>query len=186
LERPLGGDGDFLFLAGAEILGADVEDAVGVDVEGDLDLRHAARGGGMPSRWKLPRSCCREKSGARPADLDFHARLVVAGGGEDLDLRVGMVVLRSIIGVATPPAVSMPSVSGVTSSRSTSLTSPLSTPPWMAAPMATTSSGLTPWCGRLAGQFLAVSTTLGMRVMPPTSTSSSIFVALSRRPSSSP
>jgi hypothetical protein len=37
---------------------------------------------------------------------------------------VGIVVLRSISGVATPPSVSMLSVSGVTSSSSTSLTSP--------------------------------------------------------------
>jgi hypothetical protein len=62
---------------------------------------------------------------------------------------VGIVVLRSMIGVATPPSVSMPSVSGVTSSSRTSLTSPLSTPAWMAAPMATTSSGFTPLCGSL-------------------------------------
>ena len=46
-----------------------------------------------------------------------------------------MVVLRGIIGVATPPAVSIARVRGVTSSRRTSLTSPLSTPPWMAAPI---------------------------------------------------
>eukprot|EP01136_Pigoraptor_vietnamica_P012923 Opistho-1_new@53342 len=37
-------DGDLVFLAGALVLGADVQDAVGVDVEGDLDLRRAARG----------------------------------------------------------------------------------------------------------------------------------------------
>ena len=43
----------------------------------------------------------------------------------------------------------MPSDSGVTSSSSTSLTSPLSTPPWIAAPTATTSSGFTPLCGSL-------------------------------------
>ena len=36
------------------------------------------------------------------------------------------------------------SVNGVTSSNSTSVTSPLSTPPWMPAPIATTSSGFTP------------------------------------------
>ncbi len=41
---------------------------------------------------------------------------------------VGMVVLRSISGVNTPPRVSMPRVRGVTSSSSTSLTSPCSTP----------------------------------------------------------
>ncbi len=55
----------------------------------------------------------------------------------------GMVVLRSIITVITPPSVSMPSDSGVTSSSKTSFTSPVSTPPWTAAPTATTSSGLT-------------------------------------------
>src|SRR3546814_2697084 len=42
--------------------------------------------------------------------------------------------------VNTPPNVSMPSDSGVTSSSSTSLTSPWSTPAWIAAPIATTRS----------------------------------------------
>ena len=37
----------------------------------------------------------------------------------------------------------------MTSSRRTSLTSPVRTPPWIAAPMATTSSGLTPLWGSL-------------------------------------
>ena len=41
----------------------------------------------------------------------------------------GMVVLRSMRGVDTPPSVSMPSVRGITSRRSTSFTSPESTPP---------------------------------------------------------
>ena len=36
-------DLDPLFLAGLLVLGADVDDAVGVDVEADLDLRHATR-----------------------------------------------------------------------------------------------------------------------------------------------
>ena len=56
-------------------------------------------------------------------------------------------MLRSISLVITPPSVSMPSDSGVTSSSSTSLTSPCNTPAWIAAPTATTSSGLTPLCG---------------------------------------
>ena len=72
--------------------------------------------------------------------------------------------------VITPPLVSMPSVSGVTSSSSTSLTSPASTPAWIAAPTATTSSGLTPWCGSLPVSSLTFSCTAGMRVMPPTRT----------------
>ncbi len=62
---------------------------------------------------------------------------------------VGIVVLRSMSLVITPPLVSMPRLSGVTSSRSTSLTSPRSTPAWTAAPMATTSSGLTVLFGSL-------------------------------------
>ena len=90
---------------------------------------------------------------------------------------VGMVVLRSISRVNTPPSVSMPSDSGVTSSSSTSLTSPCSTPAWIAAPIATTSSGLTPLCGSLPKNCLTISCTLGMRVMPPTSTTSSIWPA---------
>ena len=36
-------DADLLFLAGALVLGRNLDDAVGVDVEGDFDLRHAAR-----------------------------------------------------------------------------------------------------------------------------------------------
>ena len=63
--------------------------------------------------------------------------------------RVGIVVLRSMSLVITPPLVSMPSDSGVTSSSRTSLTSPRSTPAWTAAPMATTSSGLTDLFGSL-------------------------------------
>ena len=62
-------------------------------------------------------------------------------------LLVGIVVLRSISLELTPPIVSMPRLSGVTSSSSTSLTSPANTPPWIAAPIATTSSGLTPCIG---------------------------------------
>ncbi|ACO33777.1 NAD-specific glutamate dehydrogenase domain protein [Acidobacterium capsulatum ATCC 51196] len=38
-----GGDGDLLVLAGGRILRGHVQNAVGVDVKGDLDLRHAAR-----------------------------------------------------------------------------------------------------------------------------------------------
>jgi hypothetical protein len=69
-------------------------------------------------------------------------------------LRVGIVVLRSMSLVITPPRVSMPRESGVTSSSSTSLTSPASTPPWIAAPTATTSSGLTALVRLLAEELL--------------------------------
>ena len=59
------------------------------------------------------------------------------------------------------------------------MTSPFSTPPWMAAPTATTSSGLTPLCGSLPMISLTFACTAGMRVMPPTSTTWSIFDASS-------
>src|SRR6195256_6239800 len=43
-RQPAGGlDPDLLLLAGRLVLGRDVDDAVGVDIEGHLDLRHAAR-----------------------------------------------------------------------------------------------------------------------------------------------
>ena len=63
--------------------------------------------------------------------------------------RAGIVVLRSITFVITPPSVSSPSESGVTSSSTTSSTSPFSTPACSAAPIATTSSGLTVMFGSL-------------------------------------
>jgi hypothetical protein len=68
----------------------------------------------------------------------------------------------------------MPSDRGVTSSRSTSFTSPASTPPWIAAPTATTSSTFTPLWGSLPKNFLTISWIFGMRVEPPTRMISSI------------
>src|SRR5438067_1558790 len=61
---------------------------------------------------------------------------------------------------------------------SASLISPLSTPPWMAAPMATTSSGFTPLCGSLPKKFCTTCWTFGIRVMPPTRMTRSIPLAL--------
>ena len=49
----------------------------------------------------------------------------------------------------------------------------------MAAPTATTSSGLTPLCGSLPKISLTICWTRGMRVEPPTSTTSSMSEALS-------
>ena len=59
-----------------------------------------------------------------------------------------MVVFFSIIGVITPPRVSIPSVNGVTSRSNTSDLSPLSTAPCVAAPKATASSGLISFLAR--------------------------------------
>ena len=74
--------------------------------------------------------------------------------------------------------VSNPNESGVTSSKRISLTSPASTPAWIAAPTATTSSGLTFWLGRLLIKLRTNSCTAGIRVEPPTRTTSSISSAI--------
>ena len=99
-------------------------------------------------------------------------------------LRVGIVVLAGISVVMTAPSVSMPRLSGVTSSSSTSLTSPERTPPWMAAPMATTSSGLTLLLGALPKNSRTTSCTFGIRVEPPTRRISSIWSFVSPASSS--
>ena len=79
-----------------------------------------------------------------------------------------MVVLRSMSLVATPPSVSIPRESGVTSRSSTSLTSPARTAAWTAAPMATHSIGSTPRSIFLPTMSLDELCTIGMRVGPPT------------------
>ena len=49
----------------------------------------------------------------------------------------------------TPPKVSIPKERGATSTKTTSLISPFKTPPYIAAPTATASSGLIPLLGFL-------------------------------------
>ena len=131
--------------------------------------------GGMPVSWNLPmvrlsiailRSPCRT----------WISTVVCASSAVEKTsiLRVGIVVLRSISVVITPPSVSMPSDSGVTSRSRTSFTSPASTPPWIAAPTATTSSGFTPRCGSCSKNSSTTCWILGIRVEPPTSTTSSM------------
>ena len=47
------GDGDLILLASALINGRDIEDAVCINVEGDLNLRNTARCRGDSSQLKL-------------------------------------------------------------------------------------------------------------------------------------
>ena len=113
-----------------------VDDAVGVDVEGDLDLRHAARRRRNAHQVELAEHLVVGRHFALALeDADGDGVLVILGGREHLALLGRDRVLRSMMRVNTPPSVSMPSDSGVTSSSSTSLTSPCSTPAWIAAPM---------------------------------------------------
>ncbi len=83
-------DGDLLVLAGAEVLGGDVEDAVGVDVEGDLDLRGAARRGRNAVELERAEGLVVARHGALALQHDdLHGGLVVAVGREDLGLLRG-------------------------------------------------------------------------------------------------
>ena len=78
--------------------------------------------GGMPSRLNSPEQLVAARHFALALiHLDRHRGLVVVGRRERLLNLVGIVVFFWIIFVITPPSVSMPSDSGVTSSSSTSL-----------------------------------------------------------------
>ena len=116
-----------------------------------LDLRHAARRRRDADQLEAAEGLVVGRHLALALEhVDAHDVLVVLGGREHLALRAsGSSCCLSMIFVTTPPCVSTPSESGVTSSSRTSSTSPFSTPPWIAAPIATTSSGFTPLCGFL-------------------------------------
>ena len=125
--------------------------------------------GGISANWKRPSVLLAAAIGRSPCNTWISTAGWLSAAVENVcDLEVGIVVLRSINFVNTPPIVSMPSDNGVTSSNTTSFTSPLKTPPWIAAPIATTSSGLTPLCGSFPVNFLTDSCTAGIRVDPPT------------------
>ncbi len=80
----------------------------------------------------------------------------------------------------TPPSVSTPRERGVTSSSKTSFTSPTIIPAWIAAPTATTSSGLTLWLGSLPPvSLLTKLCTAGILVEPPTRITSLMSLAVS-------
>ncbi|MPN19244.1 hypothetical protein SDC9_166611 [bioreactor metagenome] len=83
-------------------------------------------------------------------------------------LDTGIAVFFSIIFVKTPPSVSRPSESGVTSTRTMPCCSPARIAPWIAAPIATHSSGLMPLLGSLPMSSVTSFCTIGIRVEPPT------------------
>ena len=79
----------------------------------------------MPSRLKLPSDLLSRAILRSPWKIAIvTAGWLSAAVENTCDFFVGIVVLRSMSGVSTPPSVSMPSVSGVTSKSSTSFTSP--------------------------------------------------------------
>ncbi len=90
-----------------------------------------------------------------------------------------MVVFRRIRLLMTPPIVSMPRERGVTSSNNMSVVPPLRISACTAAPSATTSSGFRWQCGGFPNSASTRCRTNGMRVEPPTKTTSSMSFAVS-------
>ena len=88
VRKPARGlDADLLLLAGGAVLGRHVQDAVGVDVEGHLDLRHAARRRGNPGELELADGLVVERHLALALEhVDLHRGLVVLRGREHLRL----------------------------------------------------------------------------------------------------
>ena len=85
---------------------------------------------GMPSSLNRPSVLLSLANSRSPCRTCMSTAVWLSSAVENVcDFLVGIVVLRSIIFVEIPPIVSMPSESGVTSSRSTSVTSPPRTPP---------------------------------------------------------
>ena len=80
-------DADLLLLAGALVLGRDIDDAVGVDVEGDFDLRHAARRRRNADEIELAEHLVVGRHLALALEhADRHRGLAVLGRGEHLAL----------------------------------------------------------------------------------------------------
>ena len=92
-------------------------------------------------------------------------------------LLVGIVVLASTNLVNTPPNVSIPNESGVTSNNKISVSSPDKTPPCFVAPVDTHVSGFNDLLGSLLNNFFNFSWTNGILEEPPTSKTSSISFA---------
>ena len=74
-------------LASALVVGGDLEDTVGIKIEGDLDLRNTAGRGRNASKLELAKNVVVLGHGTLTlVDLDEDDGLVIGGGGEDLAL----------------------------------------------------------------------------------------------------
>mmetsp|Transcript_9843 Transcript_9843/g.18607 ORF Transcript_9843/g.18607 Transcript_9843/m.18607 type:complete len:210 (+) Transcript_9843:958-1587(+) len=138
-----------------------------------------ARGiGGMSDSVKVPISLFWATRGRSPSNtlistLDWLSALVE----KVLDLVAGMVVFLSMRTCMTPPTVSTPRLRAVTSNKSKPSVCLLLPPVKMcactAAPNATASSGLMDLFRSLPEKYSEIKDcTLGIRVLPPTSTTS--------------
>lgn len=84
------GNGDGLVLVGGLVLGVDVDDGVGVNVEGDLDLGDTTVGRGDTDELEVAEELVvLDELTLTLVDLDLDGSLEVGGGGEDLGLLGG-------------------------------------------------------------------------------------------------
>merc|ERR1712212_464233 len=84
------GDGDLVLLACALISSRHVQDTIGIDVKGNLDLRNSSGGWWNTSEVKLAKVMIILRHGSLAlVHLDSHGRLVVRVGGERLGLLGG-------------------------------------------------------------------------------------------------
>ena len=103
-ETAGGSDNDVLTLAGTEILGTDIQDTIGVDVESDFDLRNAAGSRRDVGQLEFTQRLVVAGELAFALEhVDFYTRLVVAGRREDFRLaaRDGGVAVDEFGGHAT-------------------------------------------------------------------------------------
>ena len=85
-----GGNGDGLVLASRLVRGVDVDDGIGVNVEGDLDLRNTTVCRGDADKLEVAEELVvADKLTLTLVDLDLNGRLEVSSGGEDLRLLGG-------------------------------------------------------------------------------------------------
>ena len=125
----------------------------------------------MPSRRKVPSVLLSFANCLSPCTTWISTAVWLSAAVEKIWLfLVGIVVFLSISLVATPPIVSMDRDSGVTSRRriSPAPASPASLPPWIAAPIATHSSGFKDLLGSLPVRRFTSSCAASIRVEPPT------------------
>ena len=137
--------------------------------------------GGIPSNWKSPNLLLSLVNVRSPSYTCINTPGWLSAYVENVcDFFVGIVVFLGISLVITPPAVSKPILNGATSNNNKSLRAsswfPLKIEAWTAAPYATASSGLIDLHNSLPLKNSDISfCTLGMRVEPPTNTTSSIL-----------
>ena len=80
-QAAAGRNRDLLLFARAKVLRADVQDAIGVDIECHFDLRHTARRGRNIRKLELAdRFIVSCKLALALENVDFHARLIIRGG----------------------------------------------------------------------------------------------------------